>query len=100
MRFGKLAVIICNDAWQPAVSWLAAQAGAEVIIIPTNSVVATDSADGVDAIAYWPMLPTFIARMDQCRAVFVSLAGVDEGARFWGGSKIIDPGGLFVVEAS
>ncbi len=33
----RMAILICNDLWQPPVPWLAAHRGAEVLVVPTNS---------------------------------------------------------------
>ena len=34
-KFGRMAVLICNDAWQPALGFLAVQDGARVLLVPT-----------------------------------------------------------------
>ena len=49
----RAAVLICNDAWQgPVLPWLAAQDGAELLLIPANS--APDlSPEALDTIGYW-----------------------------------------------
>src|SRR5581483_11236290 len=36
-RFGRCAMLICNDAWQPALTFVACQDGAELMIVPANS---------------------------------------------------------------
>jgi predicted amidohydrolase len=94
----RMATLVCNDAWQPALPWLAAQDGAEVLLIPTNS--AAGLAPGaVDTADYWRDLLVFIARMQQCWVVFVNRVGTEEGAFFWGGSRVVDPWGNVVAEA-
>ncbi|RVW06785.1 nitrilase-related carbon-nitrogen hydrolase [Rhodococcus spongiicola] len=97
-RFGRIATLICNDAWQPALPWLAAQDGAEVLLVPTNSAAVLGS-DSHDIIEYWCRLMAFIARMQQCWVVFVNRVGDEHGATFWGGSRVIDPDGRTVAEA-
>lgn len=95
---GRMATLICNDAWQPPLPWLAAQDGAEMLLIPTNS--AHGLAPGLlDTIEYWTDLLRFIARMQQCWVVFVNRVGEEAGTRFWGGSRVIDPNGTTVAEA-
>jgi N-carbamoylputrescine amidase len=95
----RAAVLICNDAWQPALPWLAAQDGAELLLVPANS--APDlSPEAVDTIAYWQDLLRLIARMQQCWVVFVNRVGTEGGARFWGGSRVLDPTGEVVAEAA
>jgi predicted amidohydrolase len=100
---GRTAVLICNDAWQPALPWLAAQDGAELLLIPTDSAAAlgavAQEATVLDTIDYWQQLLRFIARMQQCWVVFVNRVGTEGAARFWGGSRVLDPTGEIVVEA-
>jgi N-carbamoylputrescine amidase len=98
-RGARAAVLICNDAWQPALPWLAAQDGAELLLVPANS--APDlSPEALDTIGYWQELLRFIARMQQCWVVFVNRVGTERGARFWGGSRVLDPTGEVVAEAA
>ncbi|MHA6798454.1 nitrilase-related carbon-nitrogen hydrolase [Bounagaea algeriensis] len=109
---GRMATLICNDAWQPPLPWLAAQDGAEVLLIPTNSATplpspaeeapaGQGSAEGgaVDTVAYWRELLLFIARMQQCWVVFVNRVGEESGVSFWGGSRVVAPSGEVVAEA-
>ena len=95
---GRAALLICNDAWQPVLPWLAAQDGAELVIVPTNSAESADP-DTLDTIGYWEQLLVSIARMQQCWLVFVNRAGTEAGARFWGGSRVVDPTGAVVAQS-
>ena len=36
-KLGRMAILICNDAWQPFLPFIAVQDGAQVLIIPANS---------------------------------------------------------------
>ncbi|MET7637090.1 nitrilase-related carbon-nitrogen hydrolase [Streptomyces sp. NPDC005438] len=95
---GRVATLICNDAWQSVLPWLAAQDGAEVLFVPTNS--ATGLVPGaIDTSVYWRDLLLNIARLQQCWVVFVNRVGVENGASFWGGSRVLDPWGEVVAEA-
>jgi predicted amidohydrolase len=98
-RIARVATLICNDAWQPALPWLAAQDGAEVLLVPANSAVGL-GPNSFDVVDYWRELLRFIARMQQCWVVFCNRVGTEAGARFWGGSRVLDPSGQVVAEAA
>ncbi|MET7639657.1 nitrilase-related carbon-nitrogen hydrolase [Streptomyces sp. NPDC005438] len=95
---GRGATLICNDAWQPVLPWLAVQDGAEVIFVPTNSAASLDP-ESMDTVLYWDTLLSYTARMLQCWVVFVNRVGNEHGATFWGGSRVIDPRGTVVAQA-
>jgi predicted amidohydrolase len=97
--FGRLATLICNDAWQPVLPWLAAQDGAELLLVPTNSAAGL-GPDSLNTVEYWGELLRFTARMQQCWVVFCNrVGGGPAGPRFWGGSRVLDPTGEVVAEA-
>jgi predicted amidohydrolase len=91
---GRFAVLICNDAWQPFLPFLAVQGGAEVLLMPSASSGAMPEAE-----AYWRDLTRFYARMLECYVVFVNRVGEEPGFAFWGGSHVVDPLGEVVAEA-
>jgi predicted amidohydrolase len=93
-RFGRLAILICNDAWQPFLASIAVQDGARVLVMPSASSTAVPEAE-----EYWRGLTRFYARMLQCYVVFVNRVGTEAGFTFWGGSHVVDPLGELVVEA-
>ena len=36
-KFGRFAMVICEDMWHPSAPYIAAQDGAEIILVPSNS---------------------------------------------------------------
>lgn len=95
---GAMAMMVCNDAWQPVLPFLAVQDGAQVLLIPTNS---ADSRfpGSVDNVEYWRGITQFYARMFQSVVVFVNRVGSEGEFKFWGRSHIAGPSGEIVVEA-
>ena len=95
-RHGRMATLICNDAWQPHLAFLAIQDGARVLLVPTNS-SQSRFPERYDSQTYWRDITVFYARMYQCYVVFCNRVG-DEGEhlRFWGGSHVVDPWGEIV----
>ncbi|MCQ4214637.1 MULTISPECIES: nitrilase-related carbon-nitrogen hydrolase [Streptomyces] len=95
---GRAATLVCNDAWQPVLPWLAVQDGAEVLFVPANS-AATLDPEAMDTGLYWDTLLAYTAKMLQCWVVFVNRVGNENGASFWGGSRVVDPRGTVVAQA-
>jgi predicted amidohydrolase len=91
---GRMAVLICNDAWQPFLPSLAVADGAEILLMPAASSTAVPEAE-----SYWRGLTRFYARMLECYVVFANRAGGEAGFTFWGGSHVVDPLGEVVAEA-
>ncbi|MEP6695439.1 MAG: nitrilase-related carbon-nitrogen hydrolase [Pseudonocardiales bacterium] len=96
--FGRMGLLTCNDAWQPFLPFLLAQDGAEVLIVPTNS-VDTRAPEVLDTHAYWRELLRSVARMNEMWVVFVNRVGATGHLEFWGGSSVVDPAGNVVAEA-
>jgi N-carbamoylputrescine amidase len=94
---GRMALLVCNDAWQPALAFVAAQDGAEWMLMPTDS--AHSDPYELDVREYWRDITTLYARLFECYVVFVNRVGEECGLRFWGGSRVVDPTGKIVLEA-
>jgi len=95
IRGARCATVICNDMWHPVVPWLAARAGAEVLIVPVASIEGDDPAQ---IRRTWELILEHTATLLQCYVVFVNRCGIDSGKRFWGGSRVIGPDGKTIVE--
>jgi predicted amidohydrolase len=97
-RWGGMATLICNDAWQPQLPFLAVQDGAQVLLVPTASAQSL-FPQHYDAVEYWRDLTRFYGRMYQSYVVFVNRVGVEGDLHFWGGSHVVDPWGEVVAAA-
>jgi predicted amidohydrolase len=91
---GRVAILICSDAWQPALAVLAVQDGARVLIVPANS---TRRLAAIQE--EWRDINRFYARILECYVVFVNRVGEEHELSFWGGSHVYDPWGELVAEA-
>jgi predicted amidohydrolase len=94
----RMAVLLCNDAWQPQLAFLATQDGARVLLVPAAS-AQSNFPEHYDSRAYWRDITRFYARMFQLFVVFVNRVGTEGDLRFWGGSHVVDPWGEIVAEA-
>ena len=91
---GRVAILICSDAWQPALAVVAVQDGARVLIVPASS---TSRRGAIEE--EWRDINRFYARMLETYVVFVNRVGDEGDLSFWGGSHIYDPWGELVAEA-
>jgi predicted amidohydrolase len=97
-RHGRMALLTCNDAWQPQLAFVAVQDAARVLLVPAASARARPGKPW-DAREYWRDITRFYARMFQTFVVFVNRAGDEGELQFWGGSHVYDPWGNLVAEA-
>jgi predicted amidohydrolase len=95
--FGRMAILICNDAWQPFLPFIAVQDGAQVLIIPADS-GSYPYPELLDTKDYWRGITRFYARMLECYVVFVNRVGKQDDLVFWGYSHAVDPWGTVVAE--
>lgn len=92
--WARMAVLICNDAWNPKLPFGAVRDGAEVLLMPSCSSIEVPEAEGV-----WRELTRAYARTLGCHVVFVNRVGAEPGFTYWGGSHVVDPEGSLVAEA-
>jgi predicted amidohydrolase len=96
---GRAAVLVCNDAWQPVVPWLAVQDGAEVLYVLAASGRSLPG-ETIDIAGTWDDLLRTAARLLQVVVVFVNRSGVEGELRFWGGSRVLGPWGDELARAA
>ena len=94
----RMAILLCNDAWQPQLAFLATQDGARILIMPAASAQSA-FPQHYDSATYWKDITRFYARMFQLFVVFVNRVGSEGDLHFWGGSHVVDPWGEIVCEA-
>lgn len=95
---GRMAILTCNDAWQPQLAFIAAQDGARILMVPTSSAQSL-FPERYDSRGYWRGITRFYGRMFQTFVVFVNRVGTEGKLRFWGGSHVVDPWGEVIAEA-
>lgn len=91
----RISTLICNDAWQPAMPWLAGHAGAEVLVVPVNSVT---SNVGLPTDQAWEIILRHAAVTMQAFVLFINRSGSESGQEFWGGSRVIHPSGEVMAQ--
>ena len=94
----RYGVLICADAWNPALVHLAAINGATLLSIPISSSI--DAVDGEFSNPHgWNLALRFYAMAYGMPIVMANRVGIEGSAEFWGGSAIIDAHGSVVEQA-
>lgn len=100
-RFGKTAMLICEDAWHSIMPTIAAIKGAQIMIIPSASPgrgIAGENGE-LESVAHWRNLMRAIASEHGVYVLYAGLAGFEGGKGMTGSSAVIDPFGGIVVKA-
>jgi NAD+ synthase (glutamine-hydrolysing) len=103
-RWGRAAILICEDAWHSFTPMLAALAGAQLIIIPSASpargVISSEEAPGrPGSLGRWTRLAQDMAGEHGVYVALAQLVGFEGGKAFPGGSLIATPRGDLLAEA-
>jgi len=97
-RHGRLAMLVCGDAWHIPLAYLAAHDGADVLII-----IAASSRDGLTKTTpcddAWRWMCQSYALTLSCFVVFANHAGTSNGQDFWGGSFVAGPDGNVIARS-
>jgi NAD+ synthase (glutamine-hydrolysing) len=102
-RWGRAALLICEDAWHSFTPMLAALDGAQIIIIPSASpargVITTDDTAGRPvSVARWNRLVQDIAGEHGVYVALAQLVGFEGGKAFPGGSILAGPRGDILTQ--
>jgi NAD+ synthetase len=103
-RWGRAAILICEDAWHSFTPMLAALSGAQLIIVPSASpargVAGAEDAPGrPTSLSRWSRLAQDIAGEHGVYVALAQLVGFEGGKAFPGGSLVTTPRGELLAEA-
>lgn len=95
---GRMAMLVCGDAWHIPLAYIAAHDGADVLLI-----LAASSKQGLmnttPCDEAWRWMCRSYALTLSCFVVFANLAGEDDHLDFWGGSFVVGPDGNIVAQS-
>ncbi|HWD39051.1 MAG TPA: nitrilase-related carbon-nitrogen hydrolase [Fimbriimonas sp.] len=98
-RFGRMALLICEDVWHGVMPTLCAVNGAQVILVPAASPGRGFSGDEIDNRDRYRRLFRAISEEHGVYCANAQLCGFEGGKGFIGGSMVIDPTGHVAAEA-
>ena len=101
-RFGRVAILICEDAWHSITGTMAALQGAQLVIVPSASPARGTGTDEEGtrlpaSVVRWERILKGIADEHGVWVAFASLVGFEGGKGFPGGSVVVSPGGEIVL---
>lgn len=98
-KFGRIGVLICEDAWHSFCPQILAIDGAWLLINTANATARGVSREPFDSAQTWELMNRFYARLHCCYVAFVNRCGLEDGVSFWGGSEVIAPDGEVVAKS-
>ena len=99
-RFGKVAVLICEDVWHSITATIAALKGAMIIYVISASPGREFGGPHVGNVARWNVLLPGVADEHNVWVVYAGLVGFEGGKGFTGSSQMVDPWGNTQVMAN
>ena len=100
--WGRVAILICEDAWHSITGTIAALEGAQVILVPSASPA---RGTGIDeegtrlpaSVVRWERILRTLAEEHGVYVAYASLVGFEGGKGFPGGSVVVSPSGDVVL---
>jgi len=100
-RFGRLAMLVCEDVWHLPLPYVAALDGALAILAlsasPTRGVGTEGKAK--NTLAWERLLLTYASSLTVFM-IYANRAGFEDGVGFWGGSEVVSPSGEVVLKGA
>lgn len=99
-RFGRMAILICEDVWHAIVPTIAAIKGARTLIVPSAAPGrGIEEDDELGSIARWREILHATAAEHGVFMLYAGLAGFEGGKGMTGTSCVVDPRGRTIVQA-
>jgi N-carbamoylputrescine amidase len=99
-RFGKMSMLICEDAWHAIVATIAAVKGARILLVPSASPGRGIEGDGeLASVTQWRQMLVSAAVEHGIFVIYAGLTGFEGGKGMTGNSCAIDPHGTVLVQA-
>src|SRR5205823_4348847 len=101
-RWGRAAILICEDAWHSLAGTIAALEGAQLILVPSASPARGTGMDEEGtrlpaSVVRWERILRTLAEEHGVYVVYSSLVGFEGGKGFPGGSVLVSPAGQIVL---
>jgi predicted amidohydrolase len=99
-QMGRMGAIVCEDLWHPSTMYVLSQDGAEVVVVASASPLrGADVGEEHSNIDVWSTALKTYSQLFGCFMILVNRVGFEDGLNFWGGSRVVAPGGRVSFEA-
>lgn len=101
-QWGRVAILVCEDAWHSAAATLAALDGAQLLLIPSASPargIAPSARGGANSTAQWDRVVRRAAEEHGVYAAMVQIVGFEGGKGLQGRSIMVGPDGGILAAA-
>ncbi len=100
-RFGRAAMLLCEDMWHGSTAYIAAMDGALSLLVPSASPIqGLVRGDVPENAAYWQRLNAVTAESYGMFVIHANRVGFEDGIGFWGGSEVVGPSGEVLARAA
>ena len=99
-RFGRLGILICEDAWHLSSPYLLALQGAHTLLVMSGSPgrgLATDAGQAT-SVQTWERVGQTLSQFLTLHWAYVNRVGYEDGLAFAGGSYVADPFGELLLD--
>lgn len=97
-RFGRFAILICEDVWHSILPSVCAVAGAQMLLVPAASPGRGFAGSTLDNMDRYKRLFRALSEEHGVFSMNAQLCGFEGGKGFSGGSMILDPSGNVLAE--
>jgi predicted amidohydrolase len=100
-RFGRFALLVCEDAWHLTLPYIAALDGALAVLTLACSPMrgVGDKGKAKNAVGWERLLATYASSLTVF-IVYANRSGFEDGVGFWGGSAIVNPSGETIAKGA
>jgi predicted amidohydrolase len=97
---GRLGTLLCEDVWHPSTMYVLSLDGAELVVAAAASPLRGADVSGEPSnVGVWHNAMQVYSQLFGCFVVLVNRVGFEDGLSFWGGSRVVAPGGRVAFEA-
>jgi predicted amidohydrolase len=99
-KFGRMGILICEDAWHLSAGCVLNSDGADIMLhLASSPARGISPGPQLDICETWENLNRTYASSFCCYVIFANRVGCEDGLTFWGGSEVIDPDSNVVGKA-